>query len=138
MRVAVVFFPARNREKLRNISMGLAHGIENQGHHVDLIDGEKEIGKKLTIYQYIAVGTESSGFSGKTPEKIAKFLSHAGSLIGKKCLAFVTKAMIGAQKGLLHLMKRMEHEGMYLTYSKIFESPEMAEIIGKNIHIDIK
>ena len=135
MRVAVIFFSSKNRNKLMNASKGLVRGIESQGHQVDLIDGDKEIGKKLTAYQYVAVGTESLGFLGKIPGKISKFLSQAGLITGKKSFAFVIKAFFGAQKALLNLMKSMEHEGMYLRFSDIFDNPAHAEVIGKRIHI---
>jgi hypothetical protein len=134
MRVAVVFFPDKKRELLRNIAKGLVQGIEAQGHYVDLVDGIRDMGKRLTIYQYVAIGTECTGF-GKTPEKISHYLSQAGSVVGKKCFAFITKTVLGAQKGLLNLMKRMEHEGMYLTYSDILTSPEHAEAVGKKLHL---
>ncbi|MBN2532125.1 MAG: hypothetical protein JXB88_04505 [Spirochaetales bacterium] len=137
MRVAVIFFSSDKRELLRNIAKGLVHGIESQGHHVDLIDGGREVGKKLTIYQYIAVGTEALGFSGKTPENITHFLGQSGSIIGKKCFAFVIKTLFGSQKALINLMKRMEREGMYLTFSDILTSPELAEAIGKKLHIEL-
>jgi menaquinone-dependent protoporphyrinogen IX oxidase len=136
MRVAVVFFSGQKREVLRNIAKGLVHGIEAQGHHVDLMDGTMEMGKKLTIYQYIAIGTEAFGFLGKTPEKISHFLSQSGSVIGKKCFAFVIKSLFGSQRALLSLMKRMEKEGMYLTFSDILTSPLHAEVIGKKLHIE--
>ena len=136
MRVAVVFFSGKRREFLRDIAQGLVHGIESQGHHVDLIDGDREVGKKLTTYQYLAVGTEALGFLGKTSEKITHFLGQSGSVIGKKCFAFVTKAFVGSQKALLRLMKRMEHEGMYLIFSDVLANPAHAEAIGKRLHIE--
>ena len=40
MRVAVIFFTSKNRNKLINTTKGLVHGIESQGHQVDLIDGD--------------------------------------------------------------------------------------------------
>jgi menaquinone-dependent protoporphyrinogen IX oxidase len=136
MRVAVVFFSGRKREYLRNIAKGLVHGIESQGHHVDLIDGDREVGRKLTVYQYLAVGTEPLGFFGKTPKKITHFLAQSGSVIGKKSCAFVTKTLFGSQKALLRLMKRMEHEGMYLTFSDVLTNPAHAEAIGKRLHVE--
>jgi menaquinone-dependent protoporphyrinogen IX oxidase len=136
MRVAVVFFSGRKREFLRDIAKALVQGIESQGHRVDLIDGDREIGKKLTTYQYLAVGTEALGFLGKTSEKITHFLGQSGSVGGKKCFAFVTKTLFGSQKALLRLMKRMEHEGMYLTFSDVLASPVHAEAIGKRLHIE--
>ncbi|MBN2441975.1 MAG: hypothetical protein JXJ04_11530 [Spirochaetales bacterium] len=138
MRVAVIFFSTDKRTQLIDISKALVRGIESQGHQVDLIDGLKNIGKKLTAYQYIVLGTESLGFMGKIPEKISSFLSHAGMIGGKRCSAFIIKALLGTQKALLNLMKLMEQEGMYLTFSDIFESTGHAEMIGKKLHVSYK
>jgi len=135
MRVAVIFFSAGKRSQLIEVSKGLVRGIETQGHQVDLIDGAKDIGKKLTAYQYIIFGTESMGFFGKISNNISRFLSQAGMVGGKKCSAFVIKAFVGAQKALLTLMRTMEHEGMYLVFSDVFDNIAHAEAIGKKIHI---
>ncbi|RKX79896.1 MAG: hypothetical protein DRP87_01565 [Spirochaetes bacterium] len=136
MKVAVVFFADKNREKLLNISKALARGVEAQGHHVDLIDGFKDVNSKLTIYEYIAVGTAAvSPFGGKIPERISKFLSSAGIVAGKRSFAYVLKEGLRAGKTLVKLMNTMEHEGMFLKYSEVLCSPEEAEEVGKRLHI---
>ena len=69
MRTAVVFIPQSHRDKLLEISKALATGIEAQGHTVDIIDGSRDVNTKLTIYEYVAIGTEvTSLFGGKIPE----------------------------------------------------------------------
>jgi flavorubredoxin len=137
MRVAVVFFIGKNRQRLRDIAEALATGIESQGHQVDLIDGDRDVNKKLTAYQYIAFGTEAiSAIGGKIPKKISQFLAESGVVNGKRSFAFVLKSLLGTQKAVLRLMKCMEHEGMYLKNSQILNSREEAEVIGKKLHID--
>ena len=64
MRVAAVFFPAKDRKKILDITKGLAKGIESQGHTVDIIDGTRDVNTKLTIYKYIVVGAEKVTFTG--------------------------------------------------------------------------
>lgn len=136
MRVAVIYFPVKNKLKLQNITKGLVAGIECQGHHVDLIDGTAEVGKKLTIYQYIALGTESTTFyKGTINPKVNEFLAQAGALIGKKCFAFLAKATFAAEKTLLTLMKAMEKEGMVLKTSDILSDSRHARAIGEQLHI---
>ncbi len=136
MRTAVIFFSGKNREKILNLAKALARGIESQGHQVDIIDGDRDVNSKLTIYQYIAVGTESvSLFGGKIPEKISTFLASAGMVAGKRSFAFVAKTPLGSQKALSRLMKQMESEGMYLKYSEVLNSQVEAEEIGKRLHI---
>lgn len=136
MRVAVVFFSGRNREKLRDLATGLARGIEKQGNQVDVFDGARDSNVKLTIYQYIAVGAEPLGsFGGKIPETVRTFLAASGVVTGKKSYAFVSKAAFGAAKSLASLMRNMEGEGMFLKSSDVLRSPVEAEEIGKRLHV---
>ncbi len=85
MRVAVVFFSGRNREKIRDLANGLARGIGKQGNQVDVFDGGRDTNVKLTIYQYIVIGMEPSGsFSGKGAGFGAGFPCRLRSGLGKK------------------------------------------------------
>ncbi len=137
MRTAVIFFTGKNRNKLLNISRSLARGIEKQGYQVDIIDGDRDVNTKLTIYQYIAIGTEAvSAIGGKIPGKVSKFLASAGMISGKRSFAFTIKTTLGSQKALSRLMKSMEGEGMYLKYSEILTSDAEAEEVGKRLHIE--
>jgi menaquinone-dependent protoporphyrinogen IX oxidase len=136
MRTAVVFFATNSRDRILNITRALARGMEAQGHQVDIIDGDHDINAKLTMYQYIAVGTEAlSNFSSKIPEKVSHYLASSGMVAGKRCFAFVSKNVFGASKALSRLMRNMEKEGMYLKYSSVLNSPQEAEEIGKRLHI---
>ena len=136
MRVAVVLVPQAGREKLLQVSKGLASGIEAQGHQVDLIDASHDVNTKLTIYEYIAVGTEiTSLFGGKIPEAVGNFLASAGIVAGKRSFAFVLKKPFGTDKGLQRLMKAMEGEGMYLRFSNVLNTGTEAEYIGKRLKI---
>jgi flavorubredoxin len=135
MRVALVFFPVDKRVKLQGLVRSLSKGIESQGHQVDVIDGSVDVGKKLTIYNYVAIVSESTGF-GKIPEKINQFLQSAGNLIGKRSSAFILNSFIGSEKALTRLMKAMEKEGMYLKFSDILKLTAEAEDDGKRLHIE--
>ena len=136
MRVAVVYFSGRNSDKLASLAKSLARGIERQGNQVDVFDGESDSNAKLTIFQYIAVGTvPASLFGGRLPESVKAFLASRGVVSGKRSYAFVGKSAFGAQKALTNLMKCMEGEGMYLKSSDVLRSPTEAEEIGKRLHI---
>ena len=137
MRVAVIFVPQAKRDKLLDIAKALASGIESQGHRVDLVDASRDVNTKLTIYQYIAVGTEVvSLFGGKIPTKVSEFLRSSGIVAGKRSFAFVTKKAMGAEKGLQRLMKQMESEGMFLKFSGVLSSSAEATEIGKRLSIN--
>jgi hypothetical protein len=138
MRIVIVFFPLSQKRILQNLAKSLSSGIESQGHHADIIDGSVDRGKKLTIYQYIVLMTESAGFSGRVPEIISQFLKDAGNLIGKWSSAFVLKAVFGSDKTLLKLMKAMESEGMYLKFSDVLKNDEEALLTGKRLHFEGK
>jgi hypothetical protein len=136
MRVATVFFPQKNRDRLLQLAKALARGIESQGHEVDLIDGSRDVNTKLTIYGYIAVGTEATNvFGGKIPQRVSEFLSSAGIVGGKRSFAFVPKRLIGGTRTLRRLMNVMEHEGMFLKLSDTLSSADEAEEIGKRLSI---
>jgi hypothetical protein len=136
MRAAVIFFSGRSGDRIGDLARALAKGMERQGHTVDVIDGTKDAGARLTIHQYIAVGASPLGtFGGKVPESVKTFLAGAGTVAGKKCYAFIPKATFGAAKMLAGLMKCMEGEGMFLKNSDILRSPAEAEEIGRRLRM---
>lgn len=136
MRVAIVFFAPKNRDKMIHISKALAKGIESKGHQVEVIDGDHDVNTKLTIFQYIIIGTTATtAFGGKIPDKVSTFLANSGMVSGKRSTAFLLKGGLRAGKTLRVLMKVMEKEGMYLKFSEILSSEPEAEEIGKRLHI---
>ena len=134
-RTAVVFFPGGSSQKLAELARALARGIQAQGHTADVVDGSKE-SPKLTVYQYICLGTESVSFTGKIPPQVPAFLSNAGMISGKRCYAFVPKRFVSAPRALARLMKSMEGQGLFLKNSTVLTSAQEAEEIGKRLHID--
>ena len=136
MRTAVVFFSIKNRNKLRKIAQNLAQGIEEQGYYVDVIDANHDVNTKLTIYNYIALGTESlTPFGGKISESIGNYLANSGIVRGKRSFAFILGGGLRTAKTLSVLMNTMEHEGMYLKYSEVIGKAEEAREIGRQLHI---
>ncbi len=116
MKAAVVFFGGKDREKIRDIAKELQHGIEEQGHAADLIDGDKDVNVKLTMYEFLAVGCNALNFfGGKIPKNVRHFLVNSGMVSGKRTYAFVVKGGVRKMKTLKTLMGIMEHEGMYIT-----------------------
>lgn len=137
MRVAVVHLASRNPEKLVSLAKGLAEGLSANGAQVDIIDATKDSDKKLTPYGYIAFGISgSSQFSGKLPQRVREYLKNAGSLVGKRCFAFVLNQALFGQKLLDSAMRAMESEGMFLKYSEILGIPEEAKEIGKRLIVN--
>lgn len=134
MKVAVVYFPYNDRSKLQDVARGIADGVGLQDYSADLVDGTKDVNAKLTMYDYIAVGTEAAGFwGGKIPDRVGHFLSNAGIVSGKRSFAFITARGIRTMKTLRKLMDAMEHEGMFLKNSRIVASYEEAKQIGRTL-----
>ena len=132
-----VLYAGKTREggKLAEIAKAMAKGIESQGHRVDVINMYDE-GIRLTVYDYVVIGSEPvSFFSAKVPSIISKFLENAGTVSGKRCLAFITG---GLRKGgtLQTLMRTMEHEGMYLKLSEVIKRSDEALAIGKRLNVE--
>lgn len=114
-----------------------ARGLEGQGHSVDIFNMYTDSDRKLSYYDYIIVGTvATTAFGGKIPDIVKTFLSRAGQVSGKRCLAFVTKGGLRSQKTLSLLMKVMEGEGMYLKYSDILKKPDSALALGKRLNVE--
>jgi hypothetical protein len=136
-RVAVVFFEGKNRQKTLDIAKHLAQGIETQGHHVDVVDGDHDVNTKLTGHQYLAVGTSAINFfGGKIPDTVSRFLANAGIVAGKRSFAFAVKGGLRMHKTLGAIMKAMEKEGMFLKFSDVLTSPAEAAAIGKRLHVE--
>lgn len=126
----------KDNSSLKKIATALSKGIESQNHIVDIIDMKLEPGKIVSYYDYLIIGAEGiSGFGGKIPENVSTFLKNCGSISGKRCYAFVSKAGIRANKTLQTLMRIMEGEGMFLMSSDIIDKEAQASAIGKRLHI---
>jgi menaquinone-dependent protoporphyrinogen IX oxidase len=135
MRVAVVYFE-KEKGKLADMAESLAHGIGEQGHDVKIINGAIDGNVKLTMYEYIAVGTAPlSPFSKKLNESLEKYIKNAGMLSGKRCYAFIQKKGFRSFRVLQELMNLIEREGVILKTSDVINSKEEASYIGKKLHI---
>lgn len=135
MRVAVLYFES-NKGKLAEMAESLAHGMAEQGHDVKVINGILDSHEKLSIYEYLAIGTAPlSPFSKKVDERLERFIKGAGTVTGKRCYAFVQKKGLRPFRVLQELMKIVEREGVILKTSDIVNSKEEASYIGKKLHI---
>jgi flavodoxin len=139
MHTAVVYFYKNKKNQLEKLAKGIAKGIQAQGHQADVVDGNIDSDKRMFIYKYIVFGVETTAmFGGKLPESMERFLKNSGNLGGKRSCAFATKKSLGSPVTLRKLMKAMEGEGMFITYSDIIKSDLIAEEIGKILKIERK
>ena len=135
MRVAVVYY-TNGCDKVKKIAENLSKGVESQGHQVSLFNVETDSDAKLTIYEYLIIGTApNSLFSSKISSRISDFLKSCGKISGIKSYAFVVRKGLFVNKALQRLMKSMEKEGMFLKISDVISSAEEADAIGKKLHI---
>ncbi len=138
MQVCIIYAGKdRADTSLESISKELARGLESQGHSADVFNMYVDTDRKLSFYDYIIVGTNATGFfGGRIPDVIRTYLSRAGQISGKRCLAFVSKGGLRSQKTLSLLMKVMEGEGMYLKLSEIIKKPDIAFALGKRLNVE--
>lgn len=138
MQVCIIYAGKdRADTSLESISKELARGLESQGRSADVFNMYVDTDRKLSFYDYIIVGTNATGFfGGRIPDVIRTYLSRAGQISGKRCLAFVSKGGLRSQKTLSLLMKVMEGEGMYLKLSEIIKKPDIAFALGKRLNVE--
>jgi menaquinone-dependent protoporphyrinogen IX oxidase len=139
MKVCILYAGASNdTTKIKAISNALSEGIAAQGYQADVFDMALETGKIVSFYDYLVVGTEAIGaMGGKIPATVSSFLKAAGSISGKRCLAFVSKGGVRSMKTLQALMHVMESEGMYLKKSEIITKPDYAKAVGKHLSLQV-
>ena len=137
MKVCILYAPAaKGNDKMKAIANALAEGIGSQGHMADVFDMSLESGKIVSYYDYLIIGTENTTFfGGNIPNTVATFLKTAGSITGKRCMAFITKGGVRSMKTLQVLMRVMEKEGMFLKKSEIISKVDMARAVGKHVQI---
>jgi hypothetical protein len=135
MRMAIVYFTKNDNKKLLDITKTIAKKLESFGNQVDIINGFKEVGKKLIVHKYIIYGTEPTSLFGKIPTGINAFTSSAGSISGKNAFAFVVKSKLGSNRALLRLMREMEKGGLIIEASEVIKNPKQAEEIINRVKI---
>ena len=95
MRVCILYAGVnRESQGLKTISEALGRGIESQGNTVDIFNMQLDQGKSVSFYDYVIIGTESTGFfGGKIPVgPIREFFKTAGTLSGKRSMRLSVKA----------------------------------------------
>jgi hypothetical protein len=136
VRVAVVYF-SKSTKTISDQAKALAASIEARGAQVDLIDGSKTHDAKLTGHHFLAIGCDvRSLFKGTLPRELKGFLANSGLISGKRSMAWVSSAPLGAQRTLLQLMRAMEGEGMLIRTSEVLAKPEDGTIAGRRLKID--
>ena len=101
VRVAVVYF-SKSTKTISDQAKALAASIEARGAQVDLIDGSKTHDAKLTGHHFLAIGCDvRSLFKGTLPRELKGFLANSGLISGKRSMAWVSSAPLGAQRTLL-------------------------------------
>ncbi len=137
MKVCVLYASStKDSGRIKAIAKALAEGVSTQGHQVDVIDMNLDMGKKVSFYEYLIFGTEATTFwGGKIPPSVSQFLKTAGTVSGIRCMGFVSKGGVRSMKTLQALMRTMEHEGLFLKKSEIITKADYARAVGKHLLI---
>jgi hypothetical protein len=136
MRVALVYVPAKGPEALVALAKSMARALEAKGHYVDISEARADESPRLTGYDYIVVGTEAASAFGKIPGRVATFLAQAGTVVGKRSMAFVRKGGLMPYKALARLMKAMEAEGMLVNCAELVSGEESAAEAAKGAPVE--
>ncbi len=138
MRVCVLYCGnAANDQGLKELASKMAEGISSQGHIVEVVDMNLEMGKIISFFDYVVVISKSTSyFSKNIPENVGKFLKAAGSVSGKRCSCYISKKCGRKNRVLQTLMRTMEGEGMYLKVSDILPNGNYAYAVGKRLHVE--
>ena len=136
MRVCIVAIAAGSKKGIETAARAMAREIEASGHAVELLTGERGEGPRLAMSDYVIMGTEPVGFSGKLPSRVADFLAQGTGLKGKRSMAFVLKRGPFRNKTLPRLMKAMEAEGMNVNFDEVVGSSEEAARAAKAAPIE--
>ena len=76
MRVCILYKDVSSSTSCKVVAESLAKGIQQQGHFVDLFNIATNLGKNISFYDYIAVGTKSLTFWWKMILKLLNFLNN--------------------------------------------------------------
>ncbi len=125
-RVAVVYLPAGDPGPLNAVARAMVGALEAAGHRAECFEAGKAGSPRLTGYDYVILGTEGRGFGGRIPPGLRGFLAQAGSVSGKRSMAFVRKTGLSPAKALKRLMAAMESEGMLVNCAEIVAAGEDA------------
>lgn len=136
MRVALIYVPAKAPEALAVIAKSMARALEAQGHYVDVSEARADESPRLTGYDYVIVGTESATAFGKIPDRVARVLSQAGMVTGKRSMAFLRKTGLRPEKALHRLMKAMEGEGMVVNCAEVVAKEEDAAAAAREAPVE--
>jgi menaquinone-dependent protoporphyrinogen IX oxidase len=136
MRVALVYIPAKAPEALAAVAKAMARALEAAGHFVDLSQARADESPRLTGYDYIVIGTESETAFGKIPSRVAQFLAQAGTVTGKRSMAFLRKSGLRPEKALARLMKAMEAEGMVVNCAEVVANEAAASEAARGAPVE--
>ena len=136
MRVALVYVPFKAPDALVAFAKAMARSLEAAGHFVDISEARADESPRLTGYDYIIIGTESATLLGKIPDRVSRFLSQAGMVTGKRCMAFFRKGGLRPEKGLSRLMKAMEAEGMIVNCAEVVSNEATAADAARSAPVE--
>ncbi len=136
MKIAVLYADANQSSLCKELAAGLAEGLLQQGHDVTVIDMVHDKGMVVSFYDYIAIGTHATSlWSTQILPAVGEFLKQCGTISGKRSFAFIAKKGLRQGKTLQTLMRAMESQGMYLTFSEVLSSRAQAQAVGKRLII---
>ena len=137
MKAVLIYFGSLKYPKIKLYAESLAKGIREQNIYFDIIEGDSNIGKKITMYQYVVFFADSiKPVSLMKESPMVEFLKSAGPLSGKKSSVFTIPKLFNNWKRLINMMELLESEGLIVKNSDLINSEEKAFEIGQTLHIN--
>ena len=135
MRIVIIHFLNTEKEINAEIINHLQNAAIENGHQVDVVNGNEDVSNfRIIPYEYVTILASSTGpFSKQITPRISEVLATCGNSSGKKGAALILKNLMFSQKICYSLMRTMEKEGLILDYSDIIESVEHADSVGKKL-----
>lgn len=127
MRIAVIALSEKRNEKLNRILHGFAGEFRAMGHSCDTMTSP--VGG-LSGYDFLVFCSDSASMAGLKNNRLNQTLSSAGSLVGKRSMAVLSKGTFFSNRNLGRLMSLLEKEGLVVTMAELIsgeaEVPSLA------------
>lgn len=130
MRIAVIYFSKIKQNKLEETAQALCRGFEESGNSVTLINGNYDINTNLTMFEFLALGTNSEISLYSKKKEILSFFNQAGILMGKRGFLFFRKRTLPLRFFKSEIITRFIREGLNLEKNRFFPNKQCAYEAG--------
>ncbi len=134
MIVGIIY--STEKKVIEKLALALKRGLEEQGGVVKMFPDTSDTFSGLAACKLIFIGSFVTAlFKAKTPSRLHDALQKAGTLTGKRTIAYIANGGMGGRKALLALMNDMEKQGCFIIDQIAFRSEREAYDFGKMLKL---